>query len=30
LGDEMKDGVKQLRITRDEDESTENWLPRGK
>jgi hypothetical protein len=30
LGDEMKDEVKQLRITRDGDESTENWLPRGK
>ncbi|RHN56522.1 putative histone acetyltransferase chromatin regulator PHD family [Medicago truncatula] len=30
LGDEMKVGVKQLRITQDWDESTENWLPRGK
>lgn len=30
LGDEMKVGVTQLRITQDWDESTENWLPRGK
>ncbi|XP_004517273.2 uncharacterized protein [Cicer arietinum] len=30
LGDEMKVGVQQLRITQDWDEETENWLPRGK
>lgn len=30
LGDEMKVGTHQLRITQDWDEATENWKPRGK
>ncbi|XP_027941263.1 uncharacterized protein LOC114195068 [Vigna unguiculata] len=30
LGDEMKVGTHQLRITQDWDEATENWEPRGK
>ncbi|KAG2391568.1 Increased DNA methylation 1 [Vigna angularis] len=30
LGDEMKVGIHQLRITQDWDEATENWEPRGK
>ncbi|TKY56488.1 Increased DNA methylation 1 [Spatholobus suberectus] len=30
LGDEMKVGTRQLRITQDWDEATENWEPRGK
>ncbi|XP_020202031.1 uncharacterized protein LOC109787863 [Cajanus cajan] len=30
LGDEMKVGTHQLRITQDWDEDTENWQPRGK
>lgn len=30
LGDELKVGVRQLRITQDWDEATEDWKPRGK